>query len=210
MLVTRYIGNSGSIARTCCRTLSVSASGDPWPRTTTVRARVGNCRCGRYIAARESASSASCFTAPTTPTTVIHGAVELASNPPRRTRRPIGSSSGPQLRGHALVDHDHARRAADVQLAEQAPAPQRDLHRAEVVGADNPLVDVDERLAGLRHPALDGDRPPRHHLAQRQRRHPAHARRRPAAPPRAPRSPDRCRAPPCRRRISAPSSSTRA
>ena len=182
MLVTRYIGSSGSSARICWRTLSVSASGDAGPRTTTVSARVGNCRCGRYIAARESASSASCLTPPTTPTTVIHGAVELASKPPRRTRRPIGSWSGHSCVGHALVDHDHARRAADVLLAKQAPAPQRDLHRAEVVGADDALVDVDERLARLRRPALDRDRPPRHHLAERQRRDAADRRRRRAAP----------------------------
>ena len=59
---------------------------------------------------------------------------------------------------------------ASVLLGEEPPAPQRDLHRAEVVAGDDALIDIDELLAGRRRPSLDRDRPPRHHLTERQRR----------------------------------------
>ena len=58
----------------------------------------------------------------------------------------------------------------NVRLAEYAAPQQRNLHRAEIVGGDAALIDIDEGLARLRHAAFDGDGAPRHHAAQRQRR----------------------------------------
>ena len=85
---------------------------------------------------------------------------------------------------------------ARVLLVEQPPLQQRDLHRPEVVAADDALIGVDERLARRARPSFDGDRSPREHLAERQRRHAARGRRRPAALAAAPRAAGRSRARP--------------
>ena len=58
---------------------------------------------------RESASSASCLTRPTTPTTVIHGACRDVE-PPVRMRLPSALLVRPELLRHVLVDDGDARR----------------------------------------------------------------------------------------------------
>ena len=104
---------------------------------------------------RESASSVSCLTRPTTPTTVIHGVSGVTSKPPVRIRLPTGSSPGHSCcamcssmtttRGVVRVSRSLKSR----------PLEQRDLHRLEVVAADDAHVDVDELLAGRRRPSFD-------------------------------------------------------
>ena len=68
---------------------------------------------------------------------------------------------------------DDARRGPRVLLGEEPPLEQRNAHGAEVVAADDADVGVDELLALGRRAPFDGDRSPRHHPAERQRRHAA-------------------------------------
>ena len=91
--------------------------------------------------------------------------------PPMRTRLPSGSLRRPELsatmRSSTIITRGRGR---GVLLVEQPAAAQRDLHRAEVVGGGDALIDVDEPLVGGRGPPFDRDRSPRHHVAERQRR----------------------------------------
>ena len=211
MLVTRYIGNSGSmradlpahaVGQRLRRPLAADHHGEGARRKLQVRQIHRRARVGveRVLLHRRRPRRPPSSTARWSWRRSRRGGRAGQSDPGRATTPSAMRSSITTTRGALRMSSS----------PNSAPAPQRNLHRAEVVGADDPLVDVDERLAGLRDAALDGDRPPRHHLAQRQRRHPAHAPTRRAAPPRASRSPDTCRARRCRRRTSARSSSTRA
>ena len=124
---------------------------------------------------RESASSRSCLIRPTTPTTVSHGVSGLTSKPPERTRFPERVLAGPELPGQGLVHDDDPVGVTRVVLAEEPPGQERDLHRPEVVPADDADVHVDEGLAGRGGSPFHGDGTPRHHLAQGKRRDPSRA-----------------------------------
>ena len=79
-----------------CRIAGVRPAGsEVRPRTTTLNARDGRCRCQWYIAIRGSTpSSVYCRTPPVTPITVIQGVSGVTSNPPVRIRLPTGSCPG--------------------------------------------------------------------------------------------------------------------
>src|SRR5688572_18627934 len=72
-----------------------------------------------------------------------------------------------------FVDDRHSRARLRIELVEVAARDEWNLHRLEVIAADDADVGVDEFLAGWRDASFDGDGAPREHLAQRKCRHAA-------------------------------------
>jgi hypothetical protein len=50
----------------------------------------------------------------------------------------ISSFAGKVMRRKNVIDHDHERRQSRVRLREFAPRKQRNAHRPEVIGTDDP------------------------------------------------------------------------
>ncbi len=98
---------------------------------------------------------------------------EPGRSSPNLIRRPIGSSLGQMRLRHRLVDDDERRRSRD--RAEHPPAPERDLHRVEVVRADDAVPDgerVGTASCGAGRPSIRKSvslSPPRRHDGRQRR-----------------------------------------
>ncbi len=66
-----------------------------------------------------------------------------------------GIVMGPELFGHRLADEHRCRATGGIGVVEVAPAHQRNMHRVQIAGADEPHVDF--RLVGHRHHRLAFD-----------------------------------------------------
>ena len=75
----------------------------------------------------------------------------------------------PVLLGEIFVDDGDFLRGGRVEVVEESPLAQRDLHRFEIVAADDAFVGIDEIFAGGRRASFDGDGTPGEHFAERKR-----------------------------------------
>ena len=192
MLRTNDAGTAGSTAAISRRTALAAASGAPSVWTTQYMlfasqmvVASGTCEIGTYTSIVASFSRPKCLTSPTTPT-ISTSAAPSRHRPGACARRP--GCRLPVLPRERLVDDRDGRRVGAIGGVKRAAASQRNAERAEVVGADHPVVRF-RRI--LRDHAVDEER--------RSSRDSRSSARRWRRPPRERRGARRCAAAPARR-----------
>src|SRR5215470_14009114 len=109
-------------------------------------------------------SRESCFTRPTTPTTVCQGSFDGSSTMRMRLHWVL---PGPELVGHVLVDDDSNWLGHIVMLVEESATPQRDPHGFKIMATNNPFIRIKKFLAGKWDSSFHRDRRPCKGFAQR-------------------------------------------